>query len=456
MASRPLDHSRRSRVAPLWLAIAATALGLLLAYGLKSPCTRHHWGGTGRGQESYEYSRLCYNDLQPLFEVRGIGKGLMPYRDVQLEYPVLTGMFMDATGRLLRGLSERSILENTNPHYFTLSAILLAPFALAVTLLLRTHVRADRLMIWAVGSPIVLYSFHNWDLLAVAGATWGLVAIERGRDAEGGVALGLGASAKLYPAFFLPPALLARFHTAGWRGTRPLLVWFVLAALLVNLPWIFIASGVSPIFDDPRWAEVASSIEIRSPEKNGWLGIWTYHAGRYPDFGTVWFWIAHHGRRLFPATWWSPGQAGYRDFVSVMSLALFAASSSWFLIRGWRRRTQAEGYPVAAVSLGIVCLFLLVSKVHSPQYALWVAPLLAMVAVPWRAVLAYLGVDLAVYVSGFYWFTVFDAPAPAWKGIFEVAVLSRAAALLWLIWWAARAGRLLPGAPPSIGESGKV
>lgn len=431
----------------MWLALGATTLGLVAGFLLKDQCATHPWA------DAFQYRRLCYNDLQPLYEVRGIRSGLLPYLDVVYEYPPLTGIFMDLVGRLLRWLHAVGLVGSAgNENYFRLSSLLLAPFAYAITLLLRTRVTKGRLLLWAIGTPIVLYSFHNWDLIAVAGGVWGIAAYEKSRHGMSGGALGLGAAAKLYPAFIAPAILLDRWSRADRKAAFRFLISIVVVFVLVNLPFIVLARGVPPVLDRPDWAEAVRGLEIRSPADNGWVRIWTFHAGRYPDFGTVWYWIAHHGRALVDSdawrSWWqvpAEGQpAGFRDSVSVTSLLLFLLGSVAFLWRGWQRRDSENGYPVVATSLGIVVVFLLVSKVHSPQYALWVVPFLAMLDVPWKWVLGYLAADLLVYVSGFYWFTVFDSPTPGWKGIFEVAVLLRAAALGALAWAAWRANRLFP------------
>ena len=465
----PAERVRTPPPAPVWLAVAATLFGLLLAWGVKSGCTTHAW------VDSYQYKRLCYNDLQPLFGVRGIERGEIPYKDEVLEYPVLTGVFMYGAGAILRvvdGWSHATqsgpmvlgaavaagaagiglgllrarwakvaagvafttacvlaavfagaVRSNANPDYFNLSAVMLGPFAVAVTLALRPMVTPGRLLLWAVGSPLIIYAFHNWDLPAVAGAAWGYAELERGRLGAAGAALGLGASAKLYPGFLLPGFVLDRFSLGDRPGVKRIVVGFLVAAAAVNLPFLIVNAG-------------------------NWFRIWTFHARRYPDFGTVWYWLAHHGRRLVPSPGWDPmaGDAAgwYLRLVSLMSLVLFAAGALWFLWHGWQRVRREGRYPTAAVGLGIVALFLLVSKVHSPQYSLWVIPLVAMLDVPWRYVWAYLAADVGVFVAGFYYFTVMTAPAPGWKGIFEMAVLSRAVALGFLVWYATRAVRRYP------------
>ncbi|MFN2525007.1 MAG: hypothetical protein ABR505_01905, partial [Actinomycetota bacterium] len=118
----------------------------------------------------------------------------------------------------------------------------------------------------------------------------------------------------------------------------------------------------------------------------------------------VWYWIGHHLSELFPSSFWSPGNSGYRDLVSVLSLLLFAGGSLFFLSWSWRRRSEPAGYPVTSTALGILSVFLLVSKVHSPQYALWLMPFFALVGVNllWWAL--YSAADLVMYVGIFRWF----------------------------------------------------
>jgi uncharacterized membrane protein len=408
LPAAPTEY-RTIRSAPLWLAIASTLFGLLVAYILKEPCLSHPV------EHGSPFPRFCYSDIQP-FNVRGLASGL-PYRDYRLEYPVLTGDFIKVTGILLRGLGALGI-SPTGGNYFAISALLLAPFALITTLLLRPRVTQGRLMLWSLGSPLLFYAFLNWDLIAVTAAVWGLVEAERHREVRAGSALGLGASAKLFPLFLLPGAALERWAVGDRRGTLHLVAGFALFAALVNIPWMILA---------PK----------------GWLAIWQFHAARDPDLGTIWSWLGRHGRELFPSTWWTNG--GFRNTVSLIGLAGFAAGSMWFLQHGWKRRHEPLGYPVAGTGLGITAVFLLVSKVHSPQYALWVVPFLVLLDVPWWLVSIYLVGDAMVFLGFFAWFSLFDSPTP--QPMYETAVWLRAGALAGLVWWAARARRLCPSDP---------
>ena len=149
---------------------------------------------------------------------------------------------------------------------FQITALLLWPFSFAVTLLLRPRVTAGRLMLWAIGTPTIFYTFLNWDILAVAPMVWGLVEVEKRRWGWAGFAFALGASAKLFPAFVLPGAFLGALAAGDRKGAVRLVSGFGLGALGANVPWM-----------------IASF--------SGWMGVWKFHVNRFPDLGTVWYWL---------------------------------------------------------------------------------------------------------------------------------------------------------------------
>ena len=393
------------------LALAAAAVGLLLAFATKEPCVTHSW------VNFFQYRHLCYNDIQPLFYLRGVSRGQVPYKDVFVEYPVLIGSFMYVAGRLLALLVHVGLVRTyADPAYFVVTALLLAPFSVAVTLLARPRVTAGRLMLWTLGTPALIYSFLNWDLLGAAGLTWGIVQAERRRWGWAGIALGLGASAKLYPAFALPCVGLVVLSERDWKGARRLTAGFLGAAAAANVPWMIAAFG-------------------------RWMRIWTWQAGRYPDYGTAWYWLGRMAERYHPSPFWNTNVGGYGTFLGVAGLIAFGLTSITVLWIGWRRRGP-QGYPAAAATLAIIASFMVISKVNSPQYALWILPLLVLVDIPWAEILAYFACDLVLFVSGFYWFTELGVPvAPGWERLFELSVFARAICLVLIALTAMLRGR---------------
>jgi len=92
-----------------------------------------------------------------------------------------------------------------------------------------------------------------------------------------------------------------------------------------------------------------------------------------------------------------------------------------------------------------------VGKVFNPQYALWIMPLIVMVDVPWRRILAYLASDAVLYVSGWYWYATahpFTPPASLAEKTFVLAVFARSIALIAIATHAARRGRRRSPAAP--------
>ncbi|MFH8582597.1 hypothetical protein ACH4EF_42500, partial [Streptomyces zaomyceticus] len=83
------------------VAIGMFALGLVQ----KAPCYHSAWFFGASSQ----YTHACYSDIPHLYQGRGFADGLVPYFDKlpgdmdYLEYPVLTGVFMEVAAWLTPG-----------------------------------------------------------------------------------------------------------------------------------------------------------------------------------------------------------------------------------------------------------------------------------------------------------------------------------------------------------------
>jgi uncharacterized membrane protein len=404
-------HAGGSWWTPLRVLLVLVSVAFALGMLQKAPCAAQSWqDGTVR------YTQMCYSDVPYLYAGRGFAEGLAPYVDNggrydHLEYPVLTGMFAYWAAALTHtafaepataGLTAEQVAadpvvrDNVVP-FTAVNAVLLFVCALVAVWALAGAQRGrpwDAALV-AASPAVVLTGLVNWDLLVVALLATALLAWSRSRPLLAGVLLGLGTAAKLYPLFVLGPILVlclrSRRMQAFWRA----LAGAVAAWLVVNLPVAAVAT-------------------------EGWARFWTFNAERGADLGSLWY------------AWTLLGQDVSTSVVNVGSWVLFAAGCTGVAALGLLAPRRPR---LAQLAFLVVAAFLLVNKVYSPQYVLWLLPLAALARPRWRdllvwqagealyfgAIWLHLSGDLAPAVSE-------GAPVP-----YVLAVLVRVAAQLWLV-----------------------
>jgi uncharacterized membrane protein len=391
---------------PMWLVLGACALMLAGGFALKSQCLAP-W------TDYHQYSSLCYNDIQPLWALRGVGARVFPYihgdlvdgrlTDGAIEYPVLTGVFMWVSGASVRD-------ENA---YLIRSALLLAPFALLTSYFLADLTKL-RALLWAAAPALVLYAFHNWDLLAVAATVAGFWLWWRGRSVATSVCFAIGGALKLFPLLFLLPLGIEQWASRGRRVSLRAVAVGVGAFALINLPFVLAN------FD-------------------GWWATFEFHALRGPNFDNIWA-IRTLGPLELPAL----EPADLNRVTAILTGVMFIGAFAF----GFRRMKQDGSYPFVQVSAALLAAFLLWNKVHSPQYALWLLPFFVLLRVNVGWWVAYTLVDLAVYIGVFRFFydacsrndcRIFAEPTFAQR-LMNVGVFGRAGllALLFLVFLAAQ------------------
>ena len=362
----------------LALVLAATFLTLALGWALRAPCL-------GSWADGRQYNRLCYSDVAALYgsvdRDRGLSEDRFPYVDGENEYPVLTGLTMWVT----------ALPANSYPSFFNWTALLLAGAALATAAMLH-RLSGPRALLFALAPTLAVYAFVNWDLLAVALATAATLAYLRHRDTGAGVLLGLGAAAKVYPALLVIPFLLGRLREGNRAAGARLAGWALGTWAVVNLPFALLG------FE--RWAEF---FRFNSARPADWDSLW-YIASR--QLGFV----------------WDPAVVNARSGTAFLAIA----AALW--ISAGRRLAPTDvwrfGFPVLVV-------FLLTSKVYSPQYGLWLLPWFALVLPDLRLFVAFQLADVAVFVTRFQFFARLEGIGeglPQWT--FELAVLARAVILV--------------------------
>jgi uncharacterized membrane protein len=351
----------RSVWTPLRVLLAMTCAIMLLGFLVKAPCATGQWTG------NKQYTHMCYSDVVPLWSDERLDVGAVPYRDTAVEYPVLTGAFMWLSADLTRGVHALESGWSEVLVFGVITSLLLAACGLVVTA--GTAQAAGRrpydAAIFALSPLVALHAFTNWDLLAMALTSGALWAWSRRMPVLSGVLIGLGVAAKLYPIFLLVAiGILAirtrRYAPALWCAAATVVVW-----LTVNLP-------------------------IALAYYTGWSKFYHFSIDRPTERSTVWA----IGRTLVRGSvqandtpyWVPPGIA--------VALVLIAA----LVAVVWTGLAAPVRPRLAQLAFLAVLAFLITTKVWSPQYSIWLVPLLALARPRWRLALVWQFVEIAVWV----------------------------------------------------------
>ena len=398
---------------PVRVVLAVTALAFLLGMVQKTPCVRDDWSGS-----KLRYAAMCYSDVPYLYAPRGLAAGFPPYSDTDgryatMEYPVLIGYFAYAAALVTQALGDapdlnaRALVTDEqiyaqpgvaaeSSRYFVVTAVLLAPFAmLAAWFLARVHRRRPwDAMLFAASPALVLSGLINWDLLAVAAVAGALWAWSRGRPVLSGVLIGLGTAAKLYPLFLLGALLVVCIRRRRLSAFAAAAVGAVAAWLVLNLPPM--------IYGFAQWKV-----------------FWTFNGDRGADLGSIWL------------VWQQMGHAPTPGLINVVSGGFFAAVCVGVLVLGLRSQRPPR---IPQLAFLIVVGFLLLNKVYSPQYVLWLLPLAVLARPRWRDILIWTAGE--VFYFGCVWLYLGGWTASASSGLpdrfYWFAILVRLAAELYL------------------------
>ncbi|MEU6069540.1 glycosyltransferase 87 family protein [Streptomyces sp. NPDC047082] len=356
------------------VAIGMFALGLVQ----KAPC----YDGAWFFGASSQYTHACYSDIPHLYQGRGFADGLVPYFDKlqgdmeYLEYPVLTGVFMEVAAWLTPG--SGSLQHQEQVYWFVNAGMLMVCAAVIAVCVSRTHARRpwDGLLV-ALAPAFALTATINWDLLAVALTAAAMLMWSRGRSLAFGVLLGLATAAKLYPVLLLGALLVLCWRAGKWRDFGKALGGATVAWLAVNLPVMAFAF-------------------------EGWSKFYTFSQERGVDFGSFWLIWAQNSA--------SPPSTDTVNTLATLLMLLCCAGIAVLTFTAPRRPRFAQ------LAFLIVAAFILTNKVYSPQYVLWLVPLAALARPKWRDFLIWQACEVA-YFLGIWMYLAYTTSGDAHKGL---------------------------------------
>jgi uncharacterized membrane protein len=361
---------------PLRVCLLFTTVVLALAWLKQAPCAAGNWTG------HLQYTHFCYSDTVPLFGLHHLDTGAVPYLESPVEYPVLTGAFMAAAAAVARvydhAAATLGFLPDVPPveSYYVVTCLLLSFCALLVTravLGMAGRRPWDAAMV-ALSPLLFVHAFTNWDLFAVALATLGMWAWARQRPLLAGVLLGLGVAAKLYPL-----VLLAALFLLCLRAGR-LRVWLRTA----------VAAAVA-------WVVVDAPVAVLAPEN--WSRFFRLNSSRPADPDTIWniaLTMTHH--RLFD------GPLAVGQTPSVLNVVVAGGLLALVAAAAWLTLAAPVRPRVAQLAFLLTAGFLLLNKVWSPQYSLWLLPLAVLARPRWRSLLLWQATEALLWVPRLLWY----------------------------------------------------
>ncbi len=384
---------------PQYIYYLTLAFTLILGYLLKKPCIDLPWGGP----EFIEYSKICYSDIIPLYQLRGLETKLFPYVQFRsLEYPPFIGLQMWLTALVSRNYIQffyANIFINT-----------LLAFLSAWALLAAAPDRR-RVFIFCAGTPVLFYAFYNWDLTSVSAICLAILAWSRQRVFLTGLAIGIGVSGKLYPIFAIPSLAVAIL--GGMPRQSLANVWKPVATLLVGL-----LCGLALLNAPIMLGDYLVNGNIK-----GWTAIFTFHAARTPDYGSFVYW-------LMRILGFDPTNFSYKAMIDGWSSGLLMLGTAFVLVLQYRRKFDTWQSTTA-----ILALCLILAKVHSPQFTIWMVPLLVVTRVPMILIVFYFIADAATLTTLLQWLG--NMSSHSLKNAVMASIILKNLALIWIFLWCA-------------------
>jgi uncharacterized membrane protein len=302
----------------LLLAIIAS----LFSFAKFSHCEKSVWAGPD------QYIHACYSDLPALFSERAFGNGQWAFSggDQAVEYPALQGLVMWATAK---------VSPDGPVSYFNFSALLIALLFIA-SVLVMYRARPDMAVVYALAPTGILSLYINWDLWAIVTMLIAIYWFDRKKELASALLIGISIATKFFPIVLLLPIVIIFLRRNEVKSAVKYCAISLGTLIAINVPFA-----------------------LTTPE--GWWRFFDLNLHREADWGSIWYALSVFGINLTNI-----------NYFTVLTLLMGIALVSLFLLQTKETLTLAES------AIFIFIVLMTVSKVYSPQYVLWLTPLVLL------------------------------------------------------------------------------
>ncbi|HXT91296.1 MAG TPA: glycosyltransferase 87 family protein [Trebonia sp.] len=327
--------------------IAASVLAALLGYVQKLPCSSGGAWNSFTGQ----FRDACYTDIYPLYYTEHLSDGKVPYYGHPVEYPVLMGWMMQAAAWAVHSVADAYA---RGKDFYDVSVLMLAICLVVGALATAAIAHREDIIVgraaqtgqgWkaalmvALSPALILAAYINWDLFAMALTACGLAAWAARRPWLAGALLGLAVATKFYPLLFFGALFLLCLRAGKLREFGKALAGGLIAWLAINLPVALTATS-------------------------GWAEFYAFSRSRGADWGSVWYLFENYNVPVL-----GNSSIGELNLASSAAFAVACVLIAVLALAAPRRPRLPQ------LCFLLLASFLILNKVWSPQYVIWLVPL---------------------------------------------------------------------------------
>jgi uncharacterized membrane protein len=300
----------------------------LLSFAKFNHCAAEDWQTPG------QYIHACYSDIPALYGERELDSGRWSYSNAEnsVEYPVVQGAIMWLTAKV--------IPTGVHNYFYGNVALLALLFIFVAFVVYRIRPEFGYLLPLAPAAVASLYI--NWDLWAIAMMMIAIYLFDREKILLSAAFLGISISTKFLPIFLLIPIALIFFRQEKIQNFLKYLAVVIATFVAIN----------APVF-------------LTTPD--GWWRFYSLNLNRGSDWGSLWYALSNLGLEFT-----------HQNYLSVLLLLVGTTALVIYLLQ---LRTPPT---LAHTAVFIFIIVMAVSKVYSPQYVLWLTPLVIIAMIDKR------------------------------------------------------------------------